>query len=541
MQADGTETAARELEATVQVVTEPLGGSPLSQAIQRGSVPAHWLLSPPTTPDGWRGRIREVQQAFTGRQWLDAVGPALSPQGAGRERLERVAREQGVLVTTGQQPGLFGGPLYTWSKALTALALADAVERETGVPTAPVFWAATDDADLVEAQSVWVANSGGAVELRGNATAAPGTPASATPQGELRAQLDALRRSAGSAAGGPMLELAAAVYGNPSTTIGAAYIALLDAVLGPLGITVLDASHAAVREAGASVMRTALRNAANVAAALAERSRELRAHGFAPQVEDIRGLTPVFVYENGAKRRIALEDAEALGRHAGNGALGPNVLLRPVVECAILPTIAYVAGPGELAYFAQVTALADALEERPPMAVPRWSGTLVEPHMQRALDRLQIDRETLADPHAVDAALARAATPPAVRDALGALRAQVAGSVDALRAADTDGLLPPAVVEGLGRRLAHQLDRFDRRVLAAVKRRESTLMHDVAALRGYFFPGGKRQERALALVPMVARHGSAVLEGMLREARIHAARLVGGVPSIPSASSASFP
>ena len=91
--------------------------------------------------------------------------PAIMPAGAAAARLERVSRQGGVVVTTGQQPGLFGGPLYTWSKAMSALALADELEARTGIPTAAVFWAATDDADFAEAAATVVARSGGVDEL----------------------------------------------------------------------------------------------------------------------------------------------------------------------------------------------------------------------------------------------------------------------------------------------------------------------------------------------------------------------------------------
>src|SRR4029434_6671593 len=95
--------------------------------------------------------------------------------GAAQARLERVASARGIVVTTGQQPGLFGGPIYTWSKALTALTLADEIEAATGVPTAPVFWAANDDADFGEACWTAVGVRGGGERLRGPARAARGT------------------------------------------------------------------------------------------------------------------------------------------------------------------------------------------------------------------------------------------------------------------------------------------------------------------------------------------------------------------------------
>ena len=513
---------------SLRVVTEELGGSKLSRAVQAGTAPGAWKLDAPRRPEDWTARGAAVGASFAGRDWLSALDGAITREGNGAERLRRVANAGGVVVTTGQQPGLFGGPVYTWSKALSALALADEIERVTGIPAAPLFWAATDDADLAEAQSGWIAGPRGATELRGSATAPPGTPAAATAQGDLRAQLAEVREASGSAAASEYIALAERAYGDPTRTIGAAYVTLLEAVLTPLGIPVLDASHPAVRAAALPLLVRTLRRGNAVTDALTARGAAIRSAGSEPQVDEVPGLTPVFVYDGAAKRRVTLEEAPATAARATGAMLGPNVLLRPIVERALLPTIAYVAGPGELAYFAQVTSLADALEAELPVAVPRWSGTVVEPHMQRLLDRLGITRDALEDPHAVERALARSMMPPAVAQRLAALRTTVGESIDGVACADEMELLPPPVLDGVRRRVGHQVDRLERRALAAVKRREEQTMRDVAAARGYFVPGGKRQERRLVLLPMLARHGRAVLEAMLDEARTHARRIVGG-------------
>lgn len=512
----------------VRVVTEELGGSALSRAVQRRATPAAWKVEAPDRAERWAERAGAVRASFAGRRWLDALDGAITRSGRGADRLRHVAEAGGVVVTTGQQPGLFGGAIYTWSKALSALALADEIERRTGIPAAPLFWAATDDADLAEAQGGWIAGAGGAVALRGGAEAPPGTPASATPQGDLRALLAQLRDASGSVAAPAYLSATERAYGDPVRTIGAAYIALLEEVLTPLGIPVLDASHPAVRVAGLPLLRRALERSGAAAAALAARSAAIRAAGFDPQVDDVPGLTPVFVYEGDVKRRVTLDEAAALAGRATGAMLGPNVLLRPVMERALLPTVTYVAGPGELAYFAQVTALAEALQADAPIAVARWSGTVVEPHAQRLLDRLGIARDALTDPHAAEGALARAAMPVPVAQGLAALRSTLSEGIDGVARAGETALLPQPVLEGVRRRITHQLERLERRALAAVKRRESQLMRDVAAARGYFHPGGVRQERRLVVIPMLARHGSAVLDAMLQEARVHARRLVEG-------------
>ena len=106
-------------------------------------------------------RAEAMMSSLASRDWLTPLRHAFDPTGVAADRLEAAAKG-GFVVTVGQQPGLFGGPLYTWWKALSALAFADALQQATGVPVAPVFWAATDDSDFVEASWTAVATPDGA-------------------------------------------------------------------------------------------------------------------------------------------------------------------------------------------------------------------------------------------------------------------------------------------------------------------------------------------------------------------------------------------
>lgn len=513
----------------LQVITEPLGGSALSVAAQEGRAPTAWYANRPASLSDWRSRVEETAGGSRGSDWATALAPALQASGAAAERI-RVASDRGVVITTGQQPGLFGGPIYTFTKAITALALADELEGQTGRPVAPVFWAATDDADFHEAGWTKVAVEGGLERLEMQESPPPGTPMSAVPLGDLQAQIDALHRASGSAAYDDALRTVRETY-RPGATVGSAYVALLRALLEPLGVAVLDASHPSVRRCGSGILREALRRAPEIALALQTRSDELRATGFEPQVVDTPELSLVFGARNGIKQRIPVSDAPNVARSADNAALSPNVLLRPVLERAVLPTVAYAAGPAELAYFAQVSAVADALGVERALAVPRWSCTIVEPHVQRILDRLGVDRADLREPQGLEGKLARAALPQSVSGALNRLRDTIERVAASLSAdPDADWLLPIAAVSGAKGSLLKRLERLERRYVAAVKRREDQLMRDVATARAHLYPDGARQERALNFIPMLARQGPHLWSTMREAASAHARALVGGSP-----------
>jgi uncharacterized protein YllA (UPF0747 family) len=512
-----------------RVLSRPLGASRLAAGAMAGSLPAAWYPAAPAGVAAWKAHANAVRQEYAKNDWHTALAPAFAASGAAAERLARSADGRGILVTTGQQPGLFGGPMYGWSKALSALAFADALEEATGILVAPVFWAATYDADFVEAAVTFVAHDGEVEELLSPDPAVKGQRLCDTPLGDVRDLLARLEGAAGAAVDPAVLEAVRSAY-DPSRTVGGAYVQLLRAVLEPLGIAVLDAGHAAVVTAARAVNERALAKASETDRALAARESELRAAGFQPKVPHVKGLSLVFGVRDGVRRRIPIKEA----RGVPAGRLEPNVLLRPIVEREILPTAAYLAGPGELAYFAQVSAVAQALGTAQPVALPRWAGMIVEPHVARILERHGLNVDDLQDPHAADTRLARKQMPAGVEAALENYRAALDNANAALTAAvraDKSPLAPEPVLEGARRNIAHRLGRLERRLVAAVKHRERGLMHDLAVARASLFPLGKPQERTLNFLPFLARHGAPLLAAMRTAAVEHAARLMSGTRS----------
>lgn len=521
-----------------------LGGSALSQAAQRGAVP-EWYTRCPQTAAEWRAHAAAVRSAH-GANWLTPLEAAFAATGAAADRLTRAAAG-GVVVTTGQQPGLFGGPAYTFSKAMSALALADALESALGLPVAPVFWAASDDADWMEAAVTHVATARGLATAQLSGPATDGVAMSEVPLGDLTAARAILAQACGSAAHASVLELIDTAY-VPHATIGGAYLQLLRALLEPLGIAVLDASHPALRAAADPFLRNALRRAGAVQSALQARTLAITAAGYSPQVDVVDGLSLVFRTQlesvggtaQRTRQRIPLEAATAAMREAEVGTLGANVLLRPVLERALLPTVCYLAGPGEYAYFAQVGPVAEALDAAAPVAAPRWACEVVE---TRVLDRqaeLGLDDAALRDPHAAEQIIARTRLDETVADTFERLRVTLDAQVRTLgeSLAGDEAPVAPETVQGLTRDLTHTLDRFERRLLAGVKRREAEAMREVAAVRAALRPNGASPERVLNLMPLLVRYGTGVLTAMARAAAEHAASLVHGAVSAPQTETA---
>ena len=519
---DRGEREKERSEGGIRVVETPLGGSALTHSALNGTAPSGWYAGAPIGADEWVSRCRRI--ASSRSNWLEMLAPALGANGA--RLLQRVA-SGGIVVTTGQQAGLFGGPWYTWFKALAARELAAELQRKTGIPAAPVFWAATDDADFIEAARTVVAGTTGAEQLALYSAPPAGVPMSHALIGdEIEAVAARIAAMAGARENSTPVRAARAAFRSGST-IGTAYVELLRALLETTGIAVLDASHGAVGEAARRTLADALRAGRDVHAALSDRNTEIERAGFEAPVRVERELSLVFAWEPGRdglprKRRLTLAES--------NGAppdtrLSANVLLRPIVEAQLMPTVAYVAGPGEIAYFAQVSAVAKAMGIEAPVAVPRWSAMLVPRDVDETLARVGVTLDDLRSPHAIEQRLARESLPANATSSLARLRTAVDDAI-----AGFDGLLTQAALEGARGQLAHRISRIERRLLAAAKRRDADALRAIAVARGTMFPLGQPQERALNAIPWLALYGGELGMAIRAACTAHAQRLVTGAP-----------
>lgn len=508
---------------SLRIVSTPLTGSLVTRAASQNPGNDGWFVNRPATADEWRNRAAGVRSSLVHSDWVAALAPAMISTGLAASRLES-ASSAGFAVTTGQQPGLFGGPLYTWWKALSALALADRLQALTGQPVVPIFWAATDDSDFLEASATTIVAHDKVVPVKVKVFGDGFKALSTIPLGDVTEQMEQLASVTGSAPNAGIMETVRRVYG-PGNTIGSAYVGLLREILNPLGIVVLDASHDAVRTAAFPVLKDALLNAAAIDSAIDARTRNLVAAGYFAQVKPVKGRTLVFSESDGRRERVALRDGSVVAATAKSTQLGPNVLLRPVIERSILPTVAYVGGPAEVAYFAQVSAVAEALGVMAPLVVPRWSGLVIEPRIYRILQKRGLTLDELRDPHAAESRIARESLPPALTAAMTNVRDTIQLSTAALQQADSNAIVTPAVLSGLAANLTRHLDRLERRYRAAIKKGGNDALTDVAAARASLFPGGVPQERALNVVPLLARHGNELIAAVMREIEAHAAAI----------------
>ena len=473
-----------------------------------------------------------------------AVSPSVLPAivtAAGTEALAaRLALPQALTVTTGQQPALFLGPLYTLHKALSAAALAQLLEDRWQRPVVPVFWVAGDDHDWEEARGAhWLDDAGQIVTalLPEREPGAPMTPLWREPLGgNISAIVDRFARGhAASPAAGPILEMLDRCF-VPGQTLSSASCRMLAELLAPLGVLVLDSTALPFKRAGAALLLRAVRQHAELSRQLQERAVQLHRAGHDPGVEHDSAATLVMLDGPDGRDRIvsagsgfrlrragqslALHDLERIAEREPQR-LSANVLLRPVLESELLGTVGYCAGPGELRYLALASAVFETLGVPRPAAVPRWSGVIVDSYTDRMLARFGLSLEELRDP-ARDV-LAKAAADrltPATVAALNDLRRSVREHFEVLgREASAIAAPLERSAEGSERRMEFELSRLERRLVRSLKHRHETELRQLARARTFVLPAGRPQERTLCVAEPLARFGLPLMEAV-REAAL---------------------
>lgn len=438
---------------------------------------------------------------------------ALLAQNGPSETLDRLARPGTVAVVTGQQVGLFSGPAYTVYKALSAASLARQLTAR-GIEAVPVFWLATEDHDFAEVDHVWLfggVNEPAMIRLAQAANGKPGPVGHITisepPIGELRASLSGLPHS------DEVVAMVEQAY-RPGVTMGEGFHALLKNILNKAGLLYLDPLDPAIREIGAPFMRKALTSATELRGLLTQRNQELANSGYHAQVHVDAKTSLFFLLEKGARTPLRLRDEEyaALAERAEQ--VSPNALLRPVWQDFLLPSVAYIGGPGELAYLAQSQVIYQELLGHMPVSVPRNSFTILDGHSQKLLDRLGIPvQHAFVPEQAFRDRFAQAAAPPALRQAMvhttDEVRAKLEGLRDQLKSFD------PTLADSLEKsqaKILYQLKKVASKAAREYLRRDQRAAMDARRLTNLVYPHRHPQERFYSVLPLLAKHGTYLID-----------------------------
>ena len=468
---------------------------------------SHFYQHDPHDPESYQRAAAQIQYPDDRRA---AMVAALKAQNGDSESLRRLAQPGTVAVVTGQQVGLFSGPAYTIYKAMAAAQVARQL-TDRGIPAVPVFWLATEDHDFAEVNHAWVFGASGEPaalrvdapkEFAGKPKPVGGIPLANPPLHELRAAL----------AGLPFTDEVMGIVDQayrPRATMGSSFRALLKTLLAKLDLIYLDPLDPAVRKIGAPFLTQALAAVPDLKAGFLARNKELTDAGYHAQVHVDAKTSLFFLLEKDERATLRRKDSDYAELAARAEQVSPNALLRPVWQDYLLPTVAYVGGPGELAYLAQSQVAYELLLGRMPVAMSRSGFTILDARSQKLLDRYRMTvTQVMTNEGALKDRIAQSLVPEAVSKSLETTTAEVTRQVDRLQSSlqAFDPTLAASAAKSRAK-ILYQLEKLGRKTARETLRRDDRAQSDARHLAAMLYPHKHPQERFYSILPFLAQHG----------------------------------
>jgi bacillithiol biosynthesis cysteine-adding enzyme BshC len=506
---------------------------------------ADFFAGNPADPAAWRDAIARTQRFPRQR---DAVADLLQAQQRRRRAPPQAHAAAGqlrdpqtVAIVTGQQAGLFGGPLFTLLKALTALRLAELVRAEHRVPVVTIFWIDAEDHDWDEVKTCGVLDR----ELSFR-TIALGNPPGSHEGPVARVCLDDTTM-------GAVAELEAALQATeftpqvldglrqayrPGAAMVDAFAQWLESVLGPRGLVVYDSADSAAKPLVADVFAREVEQAGTTSRLAAEAGAALVERGYHAQATPHEGSLALFHLNHGREPIRLQGDSIVVGDRTESKdgllervkgtphAFSPNVLLRPLIQDTLFPTACYVAGPNELAYLGQLRRVYATFGVPMPLIQQRATATILDSNAMRFLARHEFPLESLrARDEASLNELLEAQLPPSVeaslRDAQRAIEERM--TLIAKEVPQIDPTLEGAARSTLSR-MQDDLKKLHAKIIQAAKRRDETLRRQYRHAQAQAFPDGHPQERGLGFVYFLNKYGPALVDRLSEELPIEMGR-----------------
>jgi bacillithiol biosynthesis cysteine-adding enzyme BshC len=484
---------------------------------------------PPLRLDWWQDEAARIQYPAERRAQVAAILERQNREfGASEKTLANIERLRAgaPAVVTGQQVGLFGGPLFCILKALTAVLLA---EKAGAVP---IFWLATEDHDLEEINTVNLPAGDHIQKFTVNVPHTEGAPVGTIAfTDEIRA---AIAQVEGLFGRSETSELLAESYCK-GETFGTAFGRFYTRVLSDFGVVFLDPLDPELHRIAQPVFRSALEKAEEINQALLERSQQLESAGYQAQVKVTPSHTLCFYLENGVRtpvrhqgreffigeRKLAaadlLQEAERCPER-----FSANVLLRPVVQDRLLPTLCYIGGPAEIAYFAQIEVVYRKLAGRVTPILPRIFATLLEPRQAKLMDRYQLELPDLfAGPEKFRELVASRALPESILKSFDSAAQSLEDALAVIQSPleKLDKTLVDAA-ENAGAKMRYQLQGIRDKAARAEARKNTEVMRHADELTSTLYPNKGLQEREVGAAYFLLKYGRSVLEQIKSSARV---------------------
>ena len=484
---------------------------------------------PPAFTDWWKDEVPHVRFSQIRRQQITEILERQNRQfGSGNKTLDNIQRlKNGApAVVTGQQVALFGGPMFVVLKALTAVLLAE----QAGA--VPVLWLATEDHDLAEVNFVHIPAGDHLETFTTTPPHQEGAPVGTIAFNDEIATL--LRRLEEQFGSSQVLEFLKSSY-RAGESFGSSFGKFYAQIFADLGIVLLDPSDPEIDLISSPVYGDALLKSSAINDALMTRQEELERAGYEAQVKVTPSHTLCFYIQRGARLPIRQNPSnpndgfvigekqvshDALVRQAAEHPehFSANVLLRPVIQDYLLPTLCYVGGPSEISYFAQVEVVYSMLLNRVTPVVPRVSATVIEPRTEKLLERYQLDLgDIFRGPEKLREYVAEKALPDRIMKSFDAAAEHLEKAIELIQdpLAKLDPTLKDAA-ENAAAKMRYQMQNLREKAARAEARKNTELQRHADELSTLFYPNKTLQEREVGSAYFLLKYGRGLLQ-QLRE------------------------
>ncbi|HEX5081790.1 MAG TPA: bacillithiol biosynthesis cysteine-adding enzyme BshC [Blastocatellia bacterium] len=477
----------------------------------------------------------------------DAVADALADQnaqaGAGDQtfaNIERLRRKDSVVVITGQQAGLFTGPLYTVFKALTAIKLAEHL-RAQGLNAVPMFWVASEDHDFEEVNHARLINRDGQLVTITYAGCAPkeGKPVGHVKLNEkIGANIDEMIAALPESEFMPRVVEDLRDSYKAGANFAAAFSAMMMKLFGKFGVILIDPLDDRLKAVAGDIYARAMSNAPEFASRIVDASAQLEASGYHAQVYASASAAPLFMLDEGRRTAITRRDDGRFYLKGSDKSFGaaelldtvrrcpscfsPNVTLRPIVQDFLLPTLAYIGGPAEIAYFAQLRANYGLLDRVDPVALPRASFTLIEKRHAKTMSKYDIEfTDLFAGFEEVMKTVVERSLDQNTANAFDETEKVFNEKLDELQAslATVDSTLADAL-KGGREKILYQLQNLRTRFIHNRSKRDDTAKQQIERLFAALYPNKNLQEREINVFYFLARYGYELIDRIYDEVEV---------------------
>lgn len=470
-------------------------------------------------------------------QILRNQGDKLNKSSAYQAALEALSMDNALAVVTGQQVGIFTGPLYTLYKTIGTFNLSRYLkERFPEFEFVPIFWLEGDDHDLDEANHIHIFDSNLEVVRIDGISTDPGLE-NLLPMSEVKidetfkgvvGQLEAILRESDFKQS--LIKTLSEFY-STGESLTSAFSKTITHILQNIPLLTFDPTDVEAKRLFRSIFDRELFTFPRTSEEVIKSSAQLEENYHVqvkPRVLNLfylddgrrRAIEPIgnAFSLRGTKRKLMREQLRTLVE-TNPELFSPNVVLRPICQDYILPTAAYVGGPSEIAYFAQLKGVYQLFEVEMPPIFPRPSATIVEHGVQKIMERYQLGfLDAFAEFDELVKKALRAVSAEDIPGEFNKTSEEVARAVHWLDPLTTriDPTLKGAVDSTVSRMLYH-LQHLQEKTVAAYRRKNDQVLQQAKKFQQFIYPNRDLQERIVNFSYFYNKYGDNFIHKLVEE------------------------